>query len=89
MPTVTGSSFIKFGADTTVILLGVGGTKPISKFFGSDDVSEVDGDYITRNYVQNYEPLKRVTSDVNSDGKINIVDYWHVNSVIDAMKSIS
>ncbi|KAA6389489.1 MAG: hypothetical protein EZS28_014986 [Streblomastix strix] len=30
MSTVTGSSFIKSGADNTVVLLGAGGTKPIS-----------------------------------------------------------
>ncbi|KAA6395207.1 MAG: hypothetical protein EZS28_009269 [Streblomastix strix] len=30
--TVTGSSFIKSGADNTVVLLGAGGTKPISEF---------------------------------------------------------
>ncbi|KAA6372152.1 MAG: hypothetical protein EZS28_032322, partial [Streblomastix strix] len=29
------------------------------------------------------------TNDVNGDGKINIVDDWHVNSVIDGMKSMS
>ncbi|KAA6387198.1 MAG: hypothetical protein EZS28_017274 [Streblomastix strix] len=32
MSTVTGSSFIKSGADDTVVLLGAGGTKPISEF---------------------------------------------------------
>ncbi|KAA6402985.1 MAG: hypothetical protein EZS28_001490 [Streblomastix strix] len=36
-----------------------------------------------------YEPLKRATNDVNNDGKINIVDDWHVNSIIDGMKSMS
>ncbi|KAA6384834.1 MAG: hypothetical protein EZS28_019638 [Streblomastix strix] len=32
MPTITGSSFVKSGADNTVVLLGAGGTKPISEF---------------------------------------------------------
>ncbi|KAA6354684.1 MAG: hypothetical protein EZS28_049789, partial [Streblomastix strix] len=32
MSTVTGSSFIKYRADDTVVLLGAGGTKPISEF---------------------------------------------------------
>ncbi|KAA6390556.1 MAG: hypothetical protein EZS28_013917 [Streblomastix strix] len=32
MSTVTGASFVKSGADDTVVLLGAGGTKPISEF---------------------------------------------------------
>ncbi|KAA6360889.1 MAG: hypothetical protein EZS28_043584, partial [Streblomastix strix] len=32
---VTGSSFVKSGADDTVVLLGAGGTKPISEFAGT------------------------------------------------------
>ncbi|KAA6364522.1 MAG: hypothetical protein EZS28_039951 [Streblomastix strix] len=40
-------------------------------------------------YYTDYEPLKRAISDVNGDGKINIVDDWHVNSIIDEMKSMS
>ncbi|KAA6353866.1 MAG: hypothetical protein EZS28_050607, partial [Streblomastix strix] len=35
MSTVTGSSFVKSGADNTVVLLGAGGTKPISEFVGT------------------------------------------------------
>ncbi|KAA6368759.1 MAG: hypothetical protein EZS28_035714, partial [Streblomastix strix] len=35
MSTVTGSSFVKSGADDTVVLLGAGGTKPISEFSGT------------------------------------------------------
>ncbi|KAA6382794.1 MAG: hypothetical protein EZS28_021677 [Streblomastix strix] len=35
MSTVTGSSFIKSGADDTVVLLGAGGIKPISEFSGT------------------------------------------------------
>ncbi|KAA6377725.1 MAG: hypothetical protein EZS28_026747, partial [Streblomastix strix] len=35
MSTVTGSSFIKSGADDTDVLLGAGGTKPISEFAGT------------------------------------------------------
>ncbi|KAA6372155.1 MAG: hypothetical protein EZS28_032318 [Streblomastix strix] len=35
MSTVTGSSFVKSGADDTVVLLGAGGTKPISEFVGT------------------------------------------------------
>ncbi|KAA6362346.1 MAG: hypothetical protein EZS28_042127, partial [Streblomastix strix] len=34
MSTVTGSSFVKQGADDIVVLLGTGGTKPISEFAG-------------------------------------------------------
>ncbi|KAA6363286.1 MAG: hypothetical protein EZS28_041187, partial [Streblomastix strix] len=40
-------------------------------------------------YYTDYEPLKRATNDVNGDGKINIVDDWHVNSIIDGMKSMT
>ncbi|KAA6392664.1 MAG: hypothetical protein EZS28_011812 [Streblomastix strix] len=40
------------------------------------------------NYTDN-EPLKRAINDVNGYGMINIVDDWHVNSVIDGMKSMS
>ncbi|KAA6378914.1 MAG: hypothetical protein EZS28_025559 [Streblomastix strix] len=35
LSTVTGSSFVKSGADDTVVLLGAGGTKPISEFAGT------------------------------------------------------
>ncbi|KAA6402023.1 MAG: hypothetical protein EZS28_002453 [Streblomastix strix] len=35
MSTVTGSSFIKQGADNSVVLLGAGGTKPLSEFTGN------------------------------------------------------
>ncbi|KAA6381852.1 MAG: hypothetical protein EZS28_022624, partial [Streblomastix strix] len=40
-------------------------------------------------YYTDYEPLKRATSDASSNGKINIVDDWHVNSIIDEMELIS
>ncbi|KAA6375696.1 MAG: hypothetical protein EZS28_028776, partial [Streblomastix strix] len=40
-------------------------------------------------YYTDYEPLKRATTDVNADGKINIVDDWYVNSIIDGLKSVS
>ncbi|KAA6375626.1 MAG: hypothetical protein EZS28_028848, partial [Streblomastix strix] len=35
LSTVTGSSFVKSGADDTVVLLGAGGTKPLSEFAGT------------------------------------------------------
>ncbi|KAA6376062.1 MAG: hypothetical protein EZS28_028412 [Streblomastix strix] len=35
MGTITGTSFVKSGADDTVVLLGAGGTKPISEFAGA------------------------------------------------------
>ncbi|KAA6354235.1 MAG: hypothetical protein EZS28_050238, partial [Streblomastix strix] len=47
MSTVTGSSFVKSGADDTVVLLGAGGTKPISEFTTTIDDSNYvkkDGD---------------------------------------------
>ncbi|KAA6391040.1 MAG: hypothetical protein EZS28_013428, partial [Streblomastix strix] len=34
MGTITGSQFVKSGADDSVVLLGAGGTKPISEFAG-------------------------------------------------------
>jgi hypothetical protein len=40
-------------------------------------------------YYTDYEPLKRATSDMNGDGKINIVDDWYVNNINDAIKSVS
>ncbi|KAA6396948.1 MAG: hypothetical protein EZS28_007524 [Streblomastix strix] len=40
-------------------------------------------------YYTDYEPLKKAVNDVNVDGKINIVDDWHVNSVINGMKQMS
>ncbi|KAA6391990.1 MAG: hypothetical protein EZS28_012483 [Streblomastix strix] len=42
--TVTGSSFIKLGADNTVVLLGAGDTKPIAEFGGSVD----DSNYVKK-----------------------------------------
>ncbi|KAA6390799.1 MAG: hypothetical protein EZS28_013674 [Streblomastix strix] len=51
--TITGSSFIKSGADNIVVLLGAGGTKPISEFIIIIDDSNyvknmpIDEDYIT------------------------------------------
>ncbi|KAA6320199.1 MAG: hypothetical protein EZS28_054716, partial [Streblomastix strix] len=57
-----------------------------------DQVTSIKGNThvaIAGVYYTDYEPLKRATSDVNGDGKINIVDDWHVNSIIDGMKSMS
>ncbi|KAA6333779.1 MAG: hypothetical protein EZS28_053130, partial [Streblomastix strix] len=57
-----------------------------------DQVTSIKGNThlaIAGVYYTDYEPLKRATNDVNGDGKINILDDWHVNSVIDGMKSMS
>ncbi|KAA6374685.1 MAG: hypothetical protein EZS28_029788, partial [Streblomastix strix] len=57
-----------------------------------DQVTSIKGNThvaIAGVYYTDYEPLKRATNDVNGDGKINIVDDWHVNSIIDGMKSMS
>ncbi|KAA6371840.1 MAG: hypothetical protein EZS28_032633 [Streblomastix strix] len=40
-------------------------------------------------YYTDYEPLRRATNNVNGEGKINIVDDWHINSIINGMKSMS
>ncbi|KAA6371884.1 MAG: hypothetical protein EZS28_032588 [Streblomastix strix] len=39
MSTITGASFVKSGADDSVVLLGAGGTKPLSEIGGSTDLS--------------------------------------------------
>ncbi|KAA6360194.1 MAG: hypothetical protein EZS28_044279, partial [Streblomastix strix] len=57
-----------------------------------DQVTSIKGNThvaIAGVYYTDYEPLKRATNDVNGDGQINIVDDWHVNSIIDGMKSMS
>ncbi|KAA6363413.1 MAG: hypothetical protein EZS28_041060, partial [Streblomastix strix] len=40
-------------------------------------------------YYTDYKPLRRAIIDVNGDGKINIVDDWHVNSIINGKKQVS
>ncbi|KAA6403219.1 MAG: hypothetical protein EZS28_001252 [Streblomastix strix] len=57
-----------------------------------DQVTSIKGNThiaIAGVYYTDYEPLKRATTDMNGDGKINIVDDWYVNSIIDGMKSVS
>ncbi|KAA6358565.1 MAG: hypothetical protein EZS28_045908, partial [Streblomastix strix] len=44
MGTITGSQFVKSGADDSVVLLGAGCTKPISEFSGSVD----DSNYVKK-----------------------------------------
>ncbi|KAA6384407.1 MAG: hypothetical protein EZS28_020065, partial [Streblomastix strix] len=51
MSLITGSLFIKSGADDSDILLGAGGTNPISEFSSSVD-EPTDDDYITLGAVQ-------------------------------------
>ncbi|KAA6373916.1 MAG: hypothetical protein EZS28_030558 [Streblomastix strix] len=57
MATVTGSQFVKSGADDTVVLFGAGGTKPISEFGGGNDdelsISQYDEDNLTRGEIYN------------------------------------
>ncbi|KAA6391145.1 MAG: hypothetical protein EZS28_013328 [Streblomastix strix] len=84
MGTVTGSSFVKSGADDSVVLLGAGGTKPISEFGGSVDDSNyvkktgqetqsIEG-YLIRSGSEisfvNLEPSQYITK---SDGKQGFV----------------
>ncbi|KAA6332709.1 MAG: hypothetical protein EZS28_053245, partial [Streblomastix strix] len=57
-----------------------------------DQVTSIKGNThiaIAGTYYTDYESLKRATTDMNGDGKINILDDWHVNSIIDGMKSVS
>ncbi|KAA6373929.1 MAG: hypothetical protein EZS28_030545 [Streblomastix strix] len=65
MGTITGSSFVKSGADDTVVLLGAGGTKPISEFAGAPtDLS----DYYTK--TQTYSKTETDNKYVRLDGSI-------------------
>ncbi|KAA6401105.1 MAG: hypothetical protein EZS28_003363 [Streblomastix strix] len=51
-----------------------------------DQVTSIKGNThiaIAGVYYTDYEPLKRATNDVNGNGKINIIDDWHANSIID------
>ncbi|KAA6401374.1 MAG: hypothetical protein EZS28_003097 [Streblomastix strix] len=57
-----------------------------------DQVTSIKGNThiaIAGVYCTYYEPLKRATRDANGDGKINIIEDWHINSIIDRMKSMS
>ncbi|KAA6384126.1 MAG: hypothetical protein EZS28_020348 [Streblomastix strix] len=63
MGTITGASFVKSSADDTVVLLGAGGTKPISEFAGSPtDLS----DYYTK--TQTYSKTETDNEYVRLDG---------------------
>ncbi|KAA6374557.1 MAG: hypothetical protein EZS28_029915, partial [Streblomastix strix] len=65
MSTVTGSSFVKSGADDTAVLLGAGGTKPISEFAGAPtDLSN----YYTK--TQTYSQTEVNNKFVRFDGSI-------------------
>ncbi|KAA6375697.1 MAG: hypothetical protein EZS28_028777 [Streblomastix strix] len=58
MSTITGGSFIKSGADDTVVLFGAGGTKPISEFTTTID----DSNYMKKDaYVQDIQGILRKT----------------------------
>ncbi|KAA6391096.1 MAG: hypothetical protein EZS28_013376 [Streblomastix strix] len=57
-----------------------------------DQVTSIKGNThiaIAGVYYTDYEPLKRAISEVNGDGKINIVDDWQVNSIIVEIRSMS
>ncbi|KAA6365157.1 MAG: hypothetical protein EZS28_039316, partial [Streblomastix strix] len=59
MSTITGQSFVKSGADNTVVLLGAGGTKPISEFTTSID----DSNYVKKDAdVQDIQGILRKTT---------------------------
>ncbi|KAA6358937.1 MAG: hypothetical protein EZS28_045536, partial [Streblomastix strix] len=65
MATITGSQFVKSGADDTVVLFGASGTKPISEFAGSPtDLS----DYYTK--TQTYSKTETDNKNVRLDGSI-------------------
>ncbi|KAA6365171.1 MAG: hypothetical protein EZS28_039302, partial [Streblomastix strix] len=59
MSSITGQSFVKSGADNTVVLLGAGGTKPISEFTTSID----DSNYVKKDAdVQDIQGILRKTT---------------------------
>ncbi|KAA6363291.1 MAG: hypothetical protein EZS28_041183 [Streblomastix strix] len=59
MSTLTGSAFVKSGADDTVVLLGAGGTKPISEFTTTID----DSNYVKKDGdVQDIQGILRKTT---------------------------
>ncbi|KAA6372307.1 MAG: hypothetical protein EZS28_032166 [Streblomastix strix] len=59
MSTITGSSFVKSGADNTVVLLGAGGTKPISEFTTTIN----DSNYVKKDgYIQDIQGIIRKTT---------------------------
>ncbi|KAA6369104.1 MAG: hypothetical protein EZS28_035369 [Streblomastix strix] len=65
MATITGASFVKSGADDTVVLFGAGGTKPTSKFAGTPtDLS----DYYTK--PQTYSKIETDNKYVRLEGSI-------------------
>ncbi|KAA6372624.1 MAG: hypothetical protein EZS28_031849, partial [Streblomastix strix] len=65
MATITGSQFVKSGSDDTVVLLGAGGTKPISEFAGAPtDLSN----YYTK--TQTYSKTETDNKYVRLDGSI-------------------
>ncbi|KAA6389464.1 MAG: hypothetical protein EZS28_015010 [Streblomastix strix] len=65
MATITGSQSVKYGADDSVVLLGAGGTKPISEFAGAPtDLSN----YYTK--IQTYSKTKTDNKYVRLEGSI-------------------
>ncbi|KAA6365994.1 MAG: hypothetical protein EZS28_038480 [Streblomastix strix] len=59
MATIIGASFVKSGADDNVVLLGAGGTKPISEFSNSVD----DSNYVKKDGdVYNIQGILRKTT---------------------------
>ncbi|KAA6391022.1 MAG: hypothetical protein EZS28_013449 [Streblomastix strix] len=96
MSTVTESSFIKSGSDNIVVLFGADGDAQddiaVATYIPFSNSNYERGGHEMNNDAAgaiNYEPYMRTFSDVNEDGQINIVDDWHVNSIIDGMKSMS
>ncbi|KAA6395605.1 MAG: hypothetical protein EZS28_008870 [Streblomastix strix] len=65
MPTVTGSSFVKSGADDIVVLFGAGGTKPISEF--ADTPTDLSNYY---NKTQTYSQTEANNKFVRLEGSI-------------------
>ncbi|KAA6396570.1 MAG: hypothetical protein EZS28_007903 [Streblomastix strix] len=67
MSTVTESSFVKSDADDTVVLLGAGGTKPISDGTYDETQDPVENTYLTQSQVDTFN------ANVNATGFVKAV----------------
>ncbi|KAA6367988.1 MAG: hypothetical protein EZS28_036484, partial [Streblomastix strix] len=69
MATITGSQFVKSGAEDTVVLLGAGGTKPISEFGGGS----VDDSNYAKKTGQELQIIHRVLR--RDDDELSMQEY--------------
>ncbi|KAA6356579.1 MAG: hypothetical protein EZS28_047894, partial [Streblomastix strix] len=65
MATVTGAQFVKSGADDNIVLLGAGGTKPISEFAGTPTD-------LSNNYTKHKQVDSKLSNYVNTTNNQSI-----------------